>query len=122
MSRSKVKVTKVKNGFRLLSRKPLNGFATHSLVRRVWSLARTSLKVKVNFGGMRAVYVWKNIFALVIGTFLETCQNIPKVPSGLNIFLELHTCSNVGVNLTLNEWHEWHESVMSTVWKELASN
>jgi len=23
------------------------------------------LKVKVNFGGLRAVYVWKNIFALV---------------------------------------------------------
>jgi len=28
--------------------------------------AQTSLKVKVNFGRLRVVYVWKNIFALVI--------------------------------------------------------
>jgi len=27
-----------------------------------------SLKVKVNFGDLRAVYVWQNIFALVRGT------------------------------------------------------
>jgi len=44
----------------------LNGFAPNSQGRRVWSLAGTSLKVKVNFGGLHAVYVWKNIFALVI--------------------------------------------------------
>ena len=37
--------------------KPLNRFATNSHGRRVWSLARTSLKVKVNLGGLRAVYV-----------------------------------------------------------------
>jgi len=43
----------------------LNGFAPNSQGRRVWSLARTSLKVKVNFGGMRTVYAWKNIYALV---------------------------------------------------------
>jgi len=42
---------------------PLKGFAPNSQGRRVWSLAPTSLKVKVNFGGLRAVYVWKNIFA-----------------------------------------------------------
>jgi len=28
--------------------------------------AQTSLKVKVNFGGLCAVYVWKNIFTLVV--------------------------------------------------------
>ena len=33
----------------------LNQFATNSHGRGVWSLARTSLKVKVNFGGLRAV-------------------------------------------------------------------
>jgi len=35
---------------------------TNSHGRRVWSLARTSLKVKlvkVNFSGLRAVCVWK---------------------------------------------------------------
>jgi len=50
-----------------ISREPLNGFAPNSHGRRVWSLARTSLKVKVNrdkagifgpFGGLRAVYIW----------------------------------------------------------------
>jgi len=30
-----------------ISREPLNGFATNSQGRRVWSLARTSLNVKV---------------------------------------------------------------------------
>jgi len=44
----------------------LNGYAPNSQGRRVWSLAGTSLKVKVNFGGLHVVYVWKNIFALVI--------------------------------------------------------
>jgi len=58
-------------------REPLNGFAPNSHGRRVWSLARTSSKVKVltltfkltrspgtktafsgHFGGLRAVYVW----------------------------------------------------------------
>ena len=43
-----------------------NGFVPNSLGRRVWSLAWTSLKVKVNFGSLHAVYVWKNVFALVI--------------------------------------------------------
>jgi len=43
----------------------MNGFAPNSQERRVWSLARTTLKVKVNFGSLRAVYVWKNIFAIV---------------------------------------------------------
>jgi len=42
-----------------LSVEQLNGFAPNSQGRRDWSLARTSLKVKVNFGGLRAVYVWK---------------------------------------------------------------
>jgi len=37
----------------------LNGYAPNSEGRRIWSLARTSWKVKVHFGGMRAVYVWK---------------------------------------------------------------
>ena len=50
-----------------ISREPLNGFVLNSHGRRVWSLARTSLKVKVTrdkndifgpFGGLRAVYVW----------------------------------------------------------------
>ena len=54
-----------------ISREPLNGFAPNSQERRVWSLARVSLKVKVKgqghqgqqtasfgpFGGVRAVYV-----------------------------------------------------------------
>jgi len=55
-----------------ISRKPLNGFAPNSQVRRAWSPARTSLKVKVKgqghqgqkrhfispIGGLRAVYAW----------------------------------------------------------------
>ena len=52
--------------------KPLNRFATNSQGRRVWSLARTSLKVNVNLGGLRAVYVClclENIFALVVVNF-----------------------------------------------------
>ena len=56
-----------------ISREPQNGFAPNSHERRVWSLARMSLKVKVKgqrsrspgtemaffgiFGGLRAVYV-----------------------------------------------------------------
>jgi len=52
-------------------REPLNGFGRH-----VWSLAWTSLKVKGQgyqgqkrhffgpFGGLRVVYVGKNIFSL----------------------------------------------------------
>ena len=58
----------------------LNRFAPNSHGGRVWSLARNSLKVKVKgqrsrsqgtktaffgpFGGLRAVYVWQNIFSL----------------------------------------------------------
>jgi len=54
----------------------LNGFVPNSHGRRIWSLAWTSLKVKVTrdknniflfFGpssGVRAVYVWENIFGL----------------------------------------------------------
>jgi len=57
-----------------ISREPLNGFVPNSQGRRVWSLARTTLNVKVKgqrwgspgtkkcifgpFGGLRAVYVW----------------------------------------------------------------
>jgi len=52
-----------------ISREPLNGFAPNSHGRRVWSLARTSLKVNVNFGGLRTVYVRENIFALVSVNF-----------------------------------------------------
>jgi len=48
-----------------ISPEPLNGFAPNSQGRRAWSLVRTSLKVKVNFGGLRTVYVWKSIFAVV---------------------------------------------------------
>jgi len=44
---------------RRIFREPINGYATNSHGRRVWSLDRTSLKVKVNFGGLHAVYVWK---------------------------------------------------------------
>jgi len=54
-----------------ISPEPLNGFAPNSHGRRAWSLAQTSLKVKVkgqghqgqngifgHFGSLRAVYVW----------------------------------------------------------------
>jgi len=53
-----------------ISLEPLNGFAPNSHGRRVWSLTRTNLKVKVAgtknphflalspFGGLCAVYVW----------------------------------------------------------------
>ena len=54
-------------------REPLNGFAPNSHGRRVWSLARTSLKVKINFGGLRAVYIWKNIFALIMTALRSRC-------------------------------------------------
>jgi len=44
--------------YEISSREPLNGFATNSHGRRDgWSRARTTLKVKVNFGYLRAVYV-----------------------------------------------------------------
>ena len=70
MSRSKVKVTTDKNGgFRQISPESLNWFATNSHRRPVWSLTWMSLKVKVSFGGLRAVYVWKNIFSLVYGLY-----------------------------------------------------
>ena len=49
-----------------ISPEPLNGFSPNSHGRRVWSLTQTSLKVKVNFGGLRAVYVWKDIFVVVL--------------------------------------------------------
>jgi len=41
-----------------ISRESLNGFAPNLQRIRVKSLDRTNLKVKVNFGGLRAVYVW----------------------------------------------------------------
>ena len=55
-----------------ISQELLNGFVPNSQGRRVWSLTRTSLSVKVKgqghwgqkttffgpFGGLRAVYVW----------------------------------------------------------------
>jgi len=55
-----------KRGFRQMYQEPVNRYVTNSQGRRVWSLAWTSLKVKVNFGGLHAVYVWKNIFAVVV--------------------------------------------------------
>jgi len=47
----------------------LNWFAADSHRRRVWSRAWKSLKVKVNFGGLSAVYVCKNMFAVVVAIF-----------------------------------------------------
>jgi len=44
---------------------------TNSHGRRVRSFPQTSLKVKVNFGGLHAVYVWKNVFALVETNFIS---------------------------------------------------
>jgi len=62
------------------SREPLNGFALNSRGRRVWSLNQTNLKVMVKgkkvkvtrhkngifgpFSGLRAIYIWSNIFSL----------------------------------------------------------
>jgi len=58
-----------------MSPEPMNGFAPNSHGRRrVWSVARTSLKVEVNVGGLRAVYVWKNVVALVTVIF-SNCMN-----------------------------------------------
>ena len=54
-----------------ISREWLNGFALNLYGRYVWFLAPTSLKVKVNIGGLRVVYVWKNIFALVKKIFFR---------------------------------------------------
>ena len=55
--------------YEISSREPLNGFATNSHGRRDgWSRARTTLKVKVNFGYLRAVCL-KNIFAPVFNFF-----------------------------------------------------
>ena len=67
-----------------ISWEPLNGFVPNSQGRRVWSLAQMSLKVKVNFGGLRAVYVWKNIFALIHSEFIcwvsiAIFQNISQI-------------------------------------------
>ena len=56
-----------------ISREPLNGFALRQIHgKRVLSLARTSLKFKVNFGGLRAVYVLEKIFALVCNIMLAS--------------------------------------------------
>jgi len=49
-----------------VSPEPLNGFSPNSQGRRDWSFGRTSLKVKVNFSGLRAVYVWKKHVCSVI--------------------------------------------------------
>jgi len=60
--RSKVKGEgdhRQKRGFLRIFWELLNGFAPISHGRHVWSLAWTSLKVKVDFGGLRAIYVWK---------------------------------------------------------------
>ena len=45
-----------------ISREQLNGFAPNSHERRVWSLARTSLKAKVTFAGLGAVCFEKKSF------------------------------------------------------------
>ena len=46
------------------SRERLNGFVLSSHGRRVWSLTRTTLKVKVIRDKKRhAVYIWKNVFS-----------------------------------------------------------
>jgi len=75
MSRSKIRLTTNKQwGFQRISQEPLNGFATNSDGRLAWSLARTSLNVKVTgtktaffgpFGGMCAVCVVKRLQPLV---------------------------------------------------------
>jgi len=39
-------------------------FVPNSQGKRARSLVRSSLKVKVNFGSLRAAYVWKNTFTL----------------------------------------------------------
>jgi len=66
-----------------IRREPLNGFAPNSHERRVWSLDRTSLKVKVKdqrhqgrrtafsgpLGGLRALYVWSKIYSLCFFNF-----------------------------------------------------
>ena len=51
-----------------ISQEQLNGFAPNSRGRLVWSLARTSLKVKVTFAGL-GVVCFEKIFALVFGCF-----------------------------------------------------
>ena len=85
-----------KRGFRPTSLEPLNGFAPNLQIRRVWSLARTTLEVKVNFGRLRAVYVWKNIFALVFRCFLADRVNGSAYATGcLCVF-----CAFVCVTLT----------------------
>jgi len=63
---SKVKVTTEKKwGFRRILQESLICFALNSHRRCVWSLAWPSLKIKVNFGNLCAVYVWENVFAVV---------------------------------------------------------
>jgi len=62
-----------------ISRETLNGLATNSRGRRVWSLARTSLKVKVNFGGLRVLFE-KNLCS---SSFFQCKRRrgSPKLPS-----------------------------------------
>jgi len=70
-----------------ISPERLNGFVPNAHGRRDWSLAETSFKVKVNFGGLRglrAVYVWKNIFAVVCHLILSGDWYIILFAGGLS--------------------------------------
>ena len=50
-----------------ISWETLNGFAPNSHRRRIWSIVRTSLEVKVNVGCLRAVCIWKtSLFYLLL--------------------------------------------------------
>jgi len=80
-----------------ISREPLNGFAPNSHGRRVWSLAQTSLKVKVKgqwsrspgtitaffgpFGSLRAVYVYvclRAVKTMIDGAKKRTFRSVPQ--------------------------------------------
>jgi len=56
-----------------ISREPLNGFAPNSQGRRVWSLARMSLNIKVKGQGYHGQF---------------------QRPAGEGLCLEKHLCSN----------------------------
>ena len=60
------------------------------------------MNVKVNFGGPRAVYVWKNILAVVIVNFIFVSLLSTTVAGSNGSVLKFETVLKVGSVLA---WH-----------------
>jgi len=60
------------------------------------------LNVKVNFGDLRVVYVWKNIFALVIVNFVFVSLLLTTIAGSNGPVIKSETVLKVGSVLA---WH-----------------